>query len=115
LFQDGAVAWDAKDYLIEQERCEEVTIEQKSYPGKHSDKGKEEAKKAAKEVKEKARKQVSKSSTIFYVTDGAAKYAGSFVHGKFFGLVFQSCPPQRTLTWVFTNQLLGQMLIFEMT
>ena len=54
------MAWDAKDYLIEQEGCEEVTIEQKSYYGKHSEKGKEEAQKLADEVKEKARKQKEK-------------------------------------------------------
>ena len=60
LFQDGAVAWDAKDYLIEQEGCEEVTIEQKAYPGKHSEKGKEEAAKVEQEVKEKAKKQKQK-------------------------------------------------------
>ena len=59
-FQDGAVAWDAKDYLIEQEGCEEVTIEQKAYPGKHSEKGKEEAAKVEQEVKEKAKKQKQK-------------------------------------------------------
>ena len=54
------MAWDTKDYLIELESCEEVTIEQKSYYGKHSEKGKEEAKKLADEVKEKARKQKEK-------------------------------------------------------
>jgi hypothetical protein len=58
--KDGAVAWEAKDYLIEQERCEEVTIEQKSYYGKYSDKGKEESKKLDDEVKAKAKKQKEK-------------------------------------------------------
>ena len=28
IFQDGASAWEAKDFLIEQERCLEVQIEQ---------------------------------------------------------------------------------------
>jgi len=32
MVQDGSVAWDAKDYLIQQERCEEVTIEQVRFP-----------------------------------------------------------------------------------
>nr|XP_018902354.1 PREDICTED: LDLR chaperone boca [Bemisia tabaci] len=36
MFKDGSLAWDAKDFLIEQERCLEVTIENKSYPGKYS-------------------------------------------------------------------------------
>lgn len=35
MFRDGAQAWDAKDFLIEQERCQEVTIENKQYPGKY--------------------------------------------------------------------------------
>ncbi|XP_057669499.1 LDLR chaperone boca [Diorhabda carinulata] len=36
LFKDGSQAWVAKDYLIEQEKCESVTIESKVYPGKFS-------------------------------------------------------------------------------
>lgn len=36
LFKDGSQAWDAKEYLVDQERCESVTIESKVYPGKHS-------------------------------------------------------------------------------
>lgn len=35
LFKDGSQAWVAKDFLIEQEKCESVTIESKVYPGKH--------------------------------------------------------------------------------
>lgn len=35
MFRDGSQAWDAKDFLIEQERCREVTIENKQYYGKH--------------------------------------------------------------------------------
>lgn len=37
LFKDGSQAWDAKEFLIEQERCKEVVIENKSYYGKHTD------------------------------------------------------------------------------
>lgn len=36
LFKDGAQSWEAKEYLVDQERCESVTIESKVYPGKHS-------------------------------------------------------------------------------
>lgn len=36
LFKDGAQAFTAKDFLVEQERCESVTIESKVYPGKYS-------------------------------------------------------------------------------
>lgn len=35
MFTDGSLAWEAKDFLIEQEHCKEVTIENKSYPGKY--------------------------------------------------------------------------------
>lgn len=34
MFQDGSLAWDAKDFLIEQEHCKDVSIENKVYPGK---------------------------------------------------------------------------------
>ncbi|CAD7014003.1 LDLR chaperone boca [Ceratitis capitata] len=33
LFKDGSQAWDAKDFLVQQERCKGVTIENKEYPG----------------------------------------------------------------------------------
>lgn len=33
LFKDGSQAWMAKDFLVEQERCKGVTIENKEYPG----------------------------------------------------------------------------------
>ncbi|OQV24435.1 putative LDLR chaperone boca [Hypsibius exemplaris] len=36
MFKDGSQAWEAKDFLVDQERCKEVTIESKSYPGKHA-------------------------------------------------------------------------------
>ncbi|KAH8309537.1 hypothetical protein KR059_011640 [Drosophila kikkawai] len=38
LFKDGAQAWEAKDFLIEQERCKGVTIENKEYPGVNAQK-----------------------------------------------------------------------------
>lgn len=34
MFKDGSQAWEAKEFLLAQDRCEEVTIEGKSYPGK---------------------------------------------------------------------------------
>lgn len=34
LLKDGAKAWEVKDFLIRQERCESVTIEGKDYPGR---------------------------------------------------------------------------------
>lgn len=35
MYKDGSLAWQAKDFLIEQERCESVTIESKVYEGKY--------------------------------------------------------------------------------
>ena len=34
MFSDGSQAWEAKDFLVEQDRCQDVVIEGKSYPGK---------------------------------------------------------------------------------
>lgn len=36
MFNEGSQAWEAKDFLVQQERCESVTIENKVYPGKGS-------------------------------------------------------------------------------
>lgn len=34
MFKDGSQAWDAKEYLVGEERCESVTIDSKIYEGK---------------------------------------------------------------------------------
>ncbi|XP_053687838.1 LDLR chaperone boca [Sabethes cyaneus] len=44
MFKEGSQAWEAKDFLIEQERCLQVTIENKDYKGKHNPAAEEEAK-----------------------------------------------------------------------
>lgn len=36
MFKDGALAWDAKDYLIQQKELKEITIENKPYYGKYN-------------------------------------------------------------------------------
>merc|ERR1712059_128787 len=51
MFRDGVYAWEAKDFLVEQERCEEVQLEQQTYHGKFSNN---------KEVKEKKDKKKKK-------------------------------------------------------
>lgn len=38
MFKDGSQAWEAKDFLVQQDRCKEVTIENKAYPGKNNPK-----------------------------------------------------------------------------
>lgn len=55
LFKDGAAAWDAKDFLLEQERCEDVQLEQQTYHGKYSSKKKQEEEEK-KEQKRKAKR-----------------------------------------------------------
>lgn len=34
MFKDGSQAWEAKDFLINQDRCESVSVENKVYTGK---------------------------------------------------------------------------------
>lgn len=36
MYNDGSQAWEANEFLLDQERCESVTIENKVYQGKHS-------------------------------------------------------------------------------
>jgi hypothetical protein len=58
MFREGSQAWEAKDYIIEQEQCEDVMLEQQTYPGKYCISCSQEDKdKAAKQSKEKAAKQ----------------------------------------------------------
>merc|ERR1712139_698358 len=61
LFHDGADAWEAKDFFVEQDRCEEVQLEQKTYHGKvfkaAREKKEKEAKKKEKETKKSKAKE----------------------------------------------------------
>ena len=61
LFRDEADALEAKDFFIEQERCEEVQLEQKTYHGKYSKSQSKEEKKEKKETKKKKKKKAKKS------------------------------------------------------
>jgi len=61
MFRDGAYAWEAKEFLLDQERCEEVQLEQQTYYGKYSKKKpEEEVKKPKKKKKSKAKGSVTK-------------------------------------------------------
>ncbi|GAB0194170.1 LRP chaperone MESD [Grus japonensis] len=54
MLRDGGYAWEIKDFLINQERCADVTLEGQVYPGK----GAEESEKVKNKTKpEKARKK----------------------------------------------------------
>merc|ERR1712165_73338 len=58
LFHDGADAWEAKDFFVEQDRCEEVQLEQKTYHGKVFKAAREEKKKKKKTKKSKAKEEL---------------------------------------------------------
>ena len=63
--QDGSLAWEALDYLLNEERVADVQLEQKTYHGYHTEEGKKEkaekeAKLKPKKDKKKAKKKVNK-------------------------------------------------------
>merc|ERR1712179_684070 len=62
LFHDGADAWDAKDFFLEQERCDEVQLEQKTYYGKFSKSKPEEEKEKKEEEGDKKKKKKKKKT-----------------------------------------------------
>lgn len=63
MLRDGSYAWEIKDFLTHQERCEDVTVEGQVFPGKAANKAnKKEANETKKKKKEKnAANQVNKS------------------------------------------------------
>ncbi|XP_078386601.1 LRP chaperone MESD [Cetorhinus maximus] len=44
MLRDGSYAWEIKDFLINQDRCADVTVEGQVYPGKAAEKKKNETK-----------------------------------------------------------------------
>merc|ERR1712080_530417 len=60
MFRDGAHAWEAKEFLLEQERCEEVQLEQQTYYGKYGSGKPEDKKKNKKKKSSKAKATVTK-------------------------------------------------------
>ncbi|KAI9554562.1 hypothetical protein GHT06_019835 [Daphnia sinensis] len=58
MFRDGSQAWEAKNFLIDQDRCLSVTIENKVYPGKGNT---EKVKNSKKEEKKKSNKGKGKT------------------------------------------------------
>ena len=64
MFRDGQLAWEAKEYLLEQERIEDVQLEQKTYKGKYAefpDENSEPEKKTTKKKKKKKNKKKEES------------------------------------------------------
>lgn len=37
MFKDGSQAWEAKDFILTQKDCDQVTLENKVYHGQYSD------------------------------------------------------------------------------
>merc|ERR1712083_772001 len=62
MFRDGSAAWEAKDFLVEQERCNDIQLEQQTYYGKHTKeyKGQGSVKDTTKEYKEEIKKKSKK-------------------------------------------------------
>jgi len=48
MFKDGSQAWDAKDFLVKEEKVQDCTIDNKVYHGHYTEEGKEELKKSEK-------------------------------------------------------------------
>ncbi|XP_020645704.2 LRP chaperone MESD [Pogona vitticeps] len=59
MLRDGSYAWEIKDFLINQERCADVTVEGQMYPGKGA-KEKEKDKNKTKPEKSKKKKETDK-------------------------------------------------------
>lgn len=58
MFREGSQAWEAKDYIIELEQCEDVMLEQQTYLGKYCQQcSKEDKEREAKKNKEKDKKK----------------------------------------------------------
>ncbi|XP_056355849.1 LRP chaperone MESD [Oenanthe melanoleuca] len=61
MLRDGGYAWEIKDFLVNQERCADVTLEGQVYPGKGGD-GNEKVKNKTKPEKAKKKKDTEKKS-----------------------------------------------------
>ena len=55
--QDGILAWEAKEYFLEQEKCVEVQLESKTYHGYYTEEGKKEKAEADAKRKEKIKEK----------------------------------------------------------
>ncbi|KAG7156665.1 LDLR chaperone boca-like [Homarus americanus] len=60
MFKDGSQAWDAKDFLVEQQELQECSMENKVHHGRHTPEGKKELKEAEARKNPKANKSKKK-------------------------------------------------------
>ena len=63
MLTDGSKAWEVKDFLVQQDNCEEVTIEGKNYPGKGANQKKDEDT-TEKKQSENTKNKVKDKSTL---------------------------------------------------
>ncbi|XP_051575457.1 LRP chaperone MESD-like [Myxocyprinus asiaticus] len=61
MLRDGSYAWEIKDFLVAQNRCEDVTVEGQVYPGKAAKKDGKEQNKTKKKGDKKAANRAHKS------------------------------------------------------
>ncbi|KAG9489167.1 LRP chaperone MESD [Eleutherodactylus coqui] len=62
MLRDGGYAWEVKDFLVNQDRCADVTLEGQVYPGKKGD-GSAKAKNMSKPEKKKSDSKKSQASS----------------------------------------------------
>lgn len=72
MLRDGSYAWEIKDFLINQERCADVTVEGQVYPGKGAP-GNEKQKNKTKPEKSKQKKDTEKKSGSLKDSNHASK------------------------------------------
>ncbi|MGH0135420.1 UNVERIFIED_CONTAM: hypothetical protein FKN15_015327 [Acipenser sinensis] len=62
MLRDGGYAWEIKDFLVNQERCAEVTVEGQVFPGKGVEKKGKQGEKNQNEINPDKKKEESKES-----------------------------------------------------
>lgn len=65
MLRDGGYAWEIKDFLVNQERCADVTVEGQVFPGKGAEKKGKQGEKNQNQInpdKKKKKKEESKES-----------------------------------------------------
>ncbi|XP_010002376.1 PREDICTED: LDLR chaperone MESD [Chaetura pelagica] len=64
MLRDGGYAWEIKDFLINQERCADVTLEGQVYPGKGAEESEKVKNKTKPEKVKKKKDEEKKSNSI---------------------------------------------------
>lgn len=72
MLRDGGYAWEIKDFLINQERCADVTLEGQVYPGKGAEEN-EKLKNKTKPEKARKKKDADKKSNSIKEDNRATK------------------------------------------